>query len=78
MATSLRSAATKYITAISEAELAIRMCEAQYGLIRPPGLSAEQALDAMEPASRNGWRRSAKAAMEYWSECIAASNRADH
>lgn len=64
-----------YIAPISEAELAIRMCEASYGLKRPPGLTAAQALDAMEDDSRDGWRRAAQAAMEYWRECIAGIQR---
>ncbi len=65
------------IAEISEAELACRMCEASYrGLLeRPSGLTAEQALDAMEPEVRNGWRRAARAAMEYWRECIEQSQR---
>jgi hypothetical protein len=63
------------ITEISEAELAVRMCEASYQLRRPPGSTAEQALDAMEPESRNGWRRAARTAMEYWRECIEQSQR---
>ena len=59
-----------FITEISEAELACRMCEASYQLKRPSHLTAKQALDAMEDDSRNGWRRAARAAIEYWRECI--------
>lgn len=77
MAQALRKAAKKYIAPIDEAELAVRMCEASYGLRRPPKSTAAQALDAMEPDSRNGWRRAARAAMTYWAECIAGANRGD-
>jgi hypothetical protein len=65
-----KTVGTNTIAAISEAELAIRLCEANYGLRRPAGLTAEQALDAMEPECRDGWRASARAAMEYWRECV--------
>ena len=72
---SLEKIATKFITPISEAELAVRMCEASYRLKRPPGATAEQALDAMDDESRGDWRRAARAAMEYWRECIEQSQR---
>jgi hypothetical protein len=58
------------IAEINEAELAVRMCEASYGLRRPAHLTAAQALDAMDSDCREGWRRSAQAAMKYWRECI--------
>ncbi len=63
------------IAEISEAELAVRMCEANYGIKRPPGLSAEEALAAMDQECRDGWRRSVTAAMDYWRECIEAAQR---
>lgn len=62
------------VAQISEAELAVRMCEANYGILRPVS-SAEQALDAMDEEVRNAWRRSALAAMEYWRECIEAAQQ---
>jgi hypothetical protein len=55
---------------IDVAELAIRMCEANYGMRRPPGMTGSQALEAMESDVREGWLRSARAAMDYWTECI--------
>jgi hypothetical protein len=67
LATKVRA---KYLAPIDEAELAVRMCEASYQLKRPPGLTAVGALKAMEDDSRDGWRRAARAAMEYWRECI--------
>ena len=67
-------ARAKYIAPISEAELAVRMCEASYGLARPDGLTAEQALDAMTAECRDGWHRAARAAMNYWAECISNAN----
>jgi hypothetical protein len=65
-----KAVGTKHIAAIDPVELAIRMCEASNNLKRPPGLTARQALDAMEDDSRDGWTRAANAAMEYWRECI--------
>jgi hypothetical protein len=62
----------RVVTAIAEvdpAELAILMCEASYGLIRPvPG--AREALDAMDNECRGGWLRAAKAATDYFVEII--------
>jgi hypothetical protein len=63
------------IAEISEAELAVRMCEASYQIKRPPGSTAQQALNALEDDSRNGWLRAASAAIEYWRECIEQSQR---
>jgi hypothetical protein len=63
------------IAEISETELACRMCEASYRLKRPLGTTAEQALSTMEDDSRNGWLRAARAAMEYWRECIEQMQR---
>jgi hypothetical protein len=74
MSAALQKAA-KFIATISEAELAVRMCEASYCMRRPSGSTAEQALNAMEDESRDGWRRAAVAAMEYWRECIEAGQR---
>ena len=65
-----KAVGTKHIATIDPVELAIRMCEASYNLKRPPGLTARQALNAMEDDSRDGWTRAANAAMEYWRECI--------
>ncbi len=63
------------IAEISEAELACRMCDAACQIPRPAYLTAEQALDAMGDESGNAWRRAARAAMEYWRECIEQSQR---
>lgn len=71
----LKKANVKYIAPIEESELAVRICEARNGLKRPLGATATQALDGMDPEARDAWRRAAKAAMEYWRECIAAANR---
>jgi hypothetical protein len=74
-ATLKKKVIAKLIAPISEAELAVRMCEASNNLKRPPGRTAAQALDAMEDDSRNGWRRAARAAMDYWRECIEGAQR---
>jgi hypothetical protein len=60
----------RMIAEISETELAIRICEAGYGMHRPPGMTAEQALDGLDPAVRETMCRSAQAAIQYWRECI--------
>lgn len=66
-----KEAGMKIVAKISEAELAVRLCEANYGLRRPAGLTAEEALEHMDERVRDGWRRSAQAAMLYWAECIS-------
>ncbi len=63
------------IAEISEGELAIRICEAINHAKRPPGSTAAQVLNAMDNESRDAWRRGARAAMEYWRECIEQSQR---
>jgi len=63
-----------FIAEISEAELAIRMCEAAINGKRPSGMTAEEALDLLGE-DRDAWRRAARAAMEYWRECIEQSQR---
>jgi hypothetical protein len=60
------------IAAISEAELACRLVEAAARIRRPPGATAEQALASMDEEDRMRWRSAARAAMEYWRECIDA------
>lgn len=63
------------VTSIDEAELAVRLIEAVNGVKRPPGKSARAALDDMGADDRAGWRAGARAAMEYWRECIEAAQR---
>lgn len=75
MSDALKRTTAKYIAPVEEAELAVRMCEASYGLTRPAGYSAVQALEAMEEDCREGWRRAAQCALRYWAECIANANR---
>jgi len=55
-------------------ELAVRMCEASYGLKRPTP-DAKEALAAMEPECREGWLRAARIALIYMGECIADAQR---
>lgn len=71
MVTKAKAHGVSTVAEISEAELAVRMCEANYGIRRPPGSTAEQALDNMDQEVRLAWRRSAQAAMNYWRECIS-------
>lgn len=71
---------TKYIMPIEEAELACRILEALIAvgegrvIPRPDGLTAEQSLDASDPIVAEMCRHAARAAMIYWSECIANAN----
>jgi hypothetical protein len=69
-----KKAALAYVVEISEAELAVRMCEANYSLTRPPGCTSQEALDAMDADVSAAWQRSARAAMDYWRECIEAGS----
>lgn len=62
---------TKLLTIeIDVAELAVRMCEVNYGLTRPIP-NAQAALDAMDEDVRDAWCRSARAAAQYFQECLA-------
>lgn len=60
------------IAELDPAELAIRMCEASYGLKRPTP-SAMEALAAMDEDCRDGWIRAANAALKYLQEQLAAA-----
>jgi len=66
------SSLPKRLVAVCEvdpAELAVRLCEANYCLERPCP-DARQALDAMDEEVRLGWLRSAQAAADYFVELI--------
>jgi hypothetical protein len=72
----LSDVATKYIVAVDEAELIVRMIEAHVEMRRPAGKTARQVLDNhTEPDARAAWQRSARAAMEFWRECIEGAQR---
>jgi hypothetical protein len=60
----------KYIIEIDEKELAIRMAEAAIEIKRPIGKSVQQCLDSFPADWGEAFLRAAKAAMNYWSECI--------
>lgn len=68
--TPLDKAKKKYIAEISEGELAIRMAEAAIGMKRPPGKSVQECLDSFPADWGEAFGRAAKAAMNYWAECI--------
>jgi hypothetical protein len=59
---------------IDPAELAIRMCEANYCIARPTP-NADAALAAMDTEVREAWLRSARAAAEYFAELINERGR---
>lgn len=54
---------------VDSAELAIRLCEASYGIKRPMA-NPRAALAAMDEDCRNGWLRAARAAFDYFSEIV--------
>lgn len=68
--TPLAKAKAKYIAEISEGELAIRMAEAAIGIKRPPGKTVQECLDSFPADWGDAFGRAAKAAMNYWAECI--------
>jgi hypothetical protein len=51
-------------------ELAVRLCEANNDIVRPPHLTAEGALAEMDPDCREGWESAARTALQYIAECI--------
>ena len=62
------------IAEVDPAELAIRLCEANY-LLKRPTPDARAALEAMDEDVRLGWLRSAKAAADYFVEIINSAQR---
>lgn len=58
------------IAEINESELTARMIEAAASLKRPEGLTAEQALGIADDVVVARYRKAARAAMDYWRECI--------
>jgi hypothetical protein len=62
------------VVELDPAELAVRLCEANYGLVRPMA-DAKEALAAMEPEVRQAWLRSAAVAADYFREMVEAGNR---
>lgn len=54
---------------VDPAELAVRLCEANY-LIKRPIPDASEALAEMDEEVRTAWRRAAKAAADYFVELI--------
>lgn len=71
----LQTANTKYIAAIDEGELAIRMAEAAMGVERPPGLTTAEVLDSFPADWGDAFRCAARAAVNYWQECIGKADR---
>lgn len=58
--------AQKLVTAIDEAELCCLIVEGMFGLRRPAGMSATDALTSMDRETRDGARRAARKVMAYW------------
>jgi hypothetical protein len=61
-----------FVIEIDPAELAVRLCEANYRIVRPMP-DAKSALAAMDEVVRAGWLRSARAAAEYFTELVNAA-----
>lgn len=70
----LKKVVTRYVAPISQVELSCRLVEAAGRLKRPEGFTTEQAFAAMDREDQEAWARAAVAALEYFRECIAASN----
>lgn len=66
---------TKFVAEINEGELAVRMAEAAIGIKRPPGKSFEECLESFPADWGDAFHRAARAAMEYWGECIEAGRK---
>ena len=63
--------ATTFVVEIDEAELAVVMCEAVYGVLRPTNMTVREALDDMDADCRDGWIRAARAAIVLMAQYIA-------
>lgn len=64
----------KLMIEIDPAELAVRLCEANYGLTRPRS-DARESLDSMNEEVRVAWLRSAKAAADYFAELVNSAQK---
>lgn len=64
-----------HIVEFDEAELVCRMVEAFHLASRPPGVSAADAVSAMEPETRDGWLRVSVVVHGYWTEIMANARR---
>jgi hypothetical protein len=60
----------KKVVQVDEAELLCRMAEAFGQSRRPQGMTAAEAVAAMSDEMRADWLRAARAAQQYWFECI--------
>lgn len=67
----LRRKSAALVGTVSEAELCCRMLEAAQQMKRPVGLTAEEALAALDPESQAWIRLQAVAALTYMSECFS-------
>lgn len=61
---------SKYLAEIDEGELAIRMAEAALRIKRAPGKNTEETLASFPADWGQAFLDSARAAMEYWKECL--------
>lgn len=68
-------AAQKYMAEVDPVELACRMIERANGFTRPEGKTPAECLIILDPENRAWVLGMANVALEYVSECFAASNR---
>lgn len=65
-----RSPKAVFVAEIDEEELACRILENFLNIRRPPGVTAKQLLEGAHDTTYDGARRAARAALEYYAECI--------
>lgn len=61
------------VVKVNPAEMAVRLGEALYGIARPAGKTASEALAALSPVSQDRLMAGAEAAMMYFYECNQAA-----
>lgn len=61
------------VVKVEKSEMACRIGEAAFGVTRPEGESAIEALEMLTEKARNGLFAAAEAAMQYFYECNKAA-----
>ncbi len=64
-----------FVAEIDPYELGARIVEAMQGLKRPTGMTARQAIEALDPQERDMALRGAEAAAIYLRDCIRSGQR---
>jgi hypothetical protein len=66
-----------FIAEIDPNELICRMLEGAKGDDRPPGMSARELVERLDPETRGSLQQMARAAAEYITSCIGAAQPVD-